>query len=308
MSHDFVRPSVSHFEQFADPDGPIGTRLVTGEAVVMDIRIARLGSRLLARILDLCVQVGLALLLYLLVALFFQLTGDDDAAMRQAVGVVVIVAVLIGYPVIMETLSRGRTLGKFAIGLRVVRDDGGPIQFRQALTRCLVGVSAEVPGLLPPLTWFASIGTMLANSQGKRLGDIAAGTIVVHERTPETWGWVPAMPPELAEWAATLDLTGLGDPLALAVRNYLSRNRRLREPARTRLGAQLAAEVSACATPPPPPGTAGWAYLAAVLAERHRRSLAHIGRARTATAAVWPELSRLAGPQTWIQPAGSPQR
>ncbi len=171
----------------------------------------------------------------------------------------------------------------------------------------MVGFGAEFPGLLPPLTWFVCIGTMLTNPQGKRLGDIAAGTIVIHERTPETWGWVPAMPPELTGWAATLDLTALGDQLPLAVRNYLARNRRLREPARTRLGAQLAAEVAACVTPPPPPGTAGWAYLAAVIAERHRRSVARIGSARAATASVWPELSRLTGSQTWVQPGGSPE-
>jgi hypothetical protein len=131
---------------------------------------------------------------------------------------------------------------------------------------------------------------MLANRHGKRLGDIAAGTIVIYERTPAAWGWVPAMPPALASWAATLDLTGLSDDLALAVRHYLARNREIREPFRSRVGYGLAIEVAACTTPPAPPGTAGWAYLAAVLAERHHRALLRLAAARAATAVVWPDL------------------
>jgi hypothetical protein len=160
----------------------------------------------------------------------------------------------------------------------------------------MVGIAAEVPGLLPPLTWFASIGTMMANPAGKRLGDIAAGTIVIHDRTAQSWGWVPAMPPNLESWAAVLDLTGLPNDLALAVRNYLSRNRSLREPARTRLGIELTAEVAACVSPLPPAGTPGWAYLAAVLAERHRRAARRIIRNRAVTANLWPELMQLTTP------------
>jgi hypothetical protein len=141
-----------------------------------------------------------------------------------------------------------------------------------------------------PLGWVITLWTMLVNPHGKRLGDLAAGTVVIHDRTPESWGWVPAMPPQLIGWAMLLDLTGLDDDLALTVRHYLARNRRLSEPARTRLGISLAGEVAAAITPPPPPGTPGWAYLAAVLAERHRRAAYRLAIARAATGRVWPEL------------------
>src|SRR6266540_2846891 len=60
------------------------------------------------------------------------------------------------------------------------------------------------------------------------------------------------------------------------------------DPALSRLGYTLALEVARCTTPPPPPGVPGWAYLAAVLAERHRRAAHRLAIARTATAAVWP--------------------
>jgi uncharacterized RDD family membrane protein YckC len=270
--------------------------LVSGEAVEFDIRIARLGSRALALLVDILAQIGLAFILYLFFTLLLGLglaVGFADSALVGAALVVLLTAVFIGYPVLLETLTGGRTLGKLAMGLRVVRDDGGPIRFRHALTRALVRTALEWPGLLmPPVTWVASLWTMLVNPQGKRLGDLMAGTIVIHERTPASWGWVPAMPPRLAGWAQTLDLTGLDDELALTVRHYLARNREIREPARSRLGYSLASEVAACTTPPPPPGTPGWAYLAAILAERNRRAARRLAQARAATAAVWPELAR----------------
>ncbi len=285
-------------------------RLVSGEAVEFDIRYARLGSRALALLLDIGVQIVLALVLYFVLSILIGLAfagGFGDVALIIAGLAIVSVVVLVGYPAAMETLTRGRTLGKLAMGLRVVRDDGGPIRFRHALTRALVRVALEWPGLLPPLVWVPSLTTMLLNPQGKRLGDLAAGTIVIHDRTPATWGWVPAMPAPLVVWAGTLDLTGLGDDLALAVRHYLARNREIREPARSRLGYALASEVAACTTPPPPPGTPGWAYLAAVLAERNRRAMRRLATARTATATVWPELVReLRGPMPVPVPAPVP--
>jgi uncharacterized RDD family membrane protein YckC len=269
-------------------------QLVSGEAVELEVRFARLGSRALALMIDILAQIAIALALFIALAFVVALiasTGLADDALVTGLVIVVVAIVLIGYPVGCETLFRGRSLGKLALGLRVVRDDGGPIRFRHSLTRALVSVALEWPGLILPLvTWLASLGTMLANPRGKRLGDLAAGTIVIHERTPASWGWVPAMPPHLASWAALLDLTGLHDELALAVRHFLSRNREISEPARSRLGFALAREVARCTTPPPPPQVPGWMYLAAVLAERHRRAAQRLATVRVAASAVWPGL------------------
>jgi uncharacterized RDD family membrane protein YckC len=267
---------------------------VSGEAVELEVRFARVGSRALALLIDIMAQIGLFVILLILTSILFAVfaqTGLADGALFAGIFVVLLAIVLIGYPVGCEQLFRGRTLGKLALGLRVVRDDGGPIRFRHSLTRALVGVAVEWPGMVLPLvTWLASLGTMLANPRGKRLGDLAAGTIVIHERTPASWGWVPAMPPHLASWAGLLDLTGLDDELALAVRHFLSRNREISEPARTRLGFTLAREVARCTTPPPPPNIPGWVYLAAVLAERHKRAAMRLATARVTSALVWPGL------------------
>jgi uncharacterized RDD family membrane protein YckC len=278
--------------------GPV----VTGEAVPLDIRVARLGSRALAVLLDLIVQLALLIALQLLASIGLGLLfglGLSDPALQAGVITTIVVAVFIGYPTLMLALTRGRTVGKLALGLRVVRDDGGPVGFRHSLTRTLVGFAVEFPGLALPLGgWVLSIVLMTSSPLSKRLGDHAAGTFVVHERDLEAWGWVPAMPPALAAWSSTLDLARLDDELALAVRHYLARNRQLREPARTSLGQQLAREVAQATSPPPPAGTPGWAYLAAVHAERHARAMRRLAAVRGRAAAVWPELLAPAPPTT----------
>ncbi len=279
-------------------------RVVTGEAVELEVRAARAGSRMTALLIDLVMIFALSVVLFIVVsAVISSLPFEPDNATLQGLTVAGTVLLLVGYPVTCETLFRGRTLGKAALGLRVVRDDGGPVRLRHALTRSLVGVATEWPGvLLPPVTWVAALTTMLTNPRGKRLGDLVAGTMVIHERTPASWGWVPGMPPRLAQWALTLDLTGVSDDLALAVRHFLARGRELREPARTDLGRALAAELAAVTTPPPPPDVPGWAYLAAVIAERHRRARLRLARARAVSAAIWPDLVPKTAPQPEPQP------
>ena len=103
--------------------------------------------------------------------------------------VIFTVLVFVGYPLIFETATRGRTLGKMAMGLRVVSDDGGPERFRQALFRALASV-VEIWMLLGSP---AVICSMLS-PKAKRLGDIFAGTVVISERGPKL-GPPPVMPP-----------------------------------------------------------------------------------------------------------------
>lgn len=240
--------------------------LVTGEAVVLDLRLARLASRSLAFAIDLLIQlVGLILLLIILAA---AASGLDDA-LAGALAIVIAVLVFVGYPVTLETLTRGRTVGKLALGLRVVREDGGPIRFRQALVRGLAWFFVDfwVFGFAGAVAIFVS----LASAKGKRVGDFLAGTVVIRERVAATVGPAVGMPPGMAAWASEVNAMAVPDGLALAVRQYLSRYGELNEGARASLGGQLAAQVSQCLGVPVP--TDGWAptYLAAVLAERRAR-------------------------------------
>ncbi len=251
------------------------SQLVTGEAVALDLRPAALPSRLLAGVIDALLQ-GLVLLV--LSALSTAVSLDLSDAAVQALGLVVVVAVLIVYPVTFETLLRGRTPGKAAMGLRVVRDDGGPIGFRQALVRGLCGAFLERPGLS---LFTLAVLTSLLNDQGKRLGDLLAGTVVLRERISVRGGPVAGMPPPLAGWAAGLDLSAFSDNLALSVRQFLSRTDQLTDSARADLGGRLVRAVTD-AVGPPPPGTPGWAVLSAVLAERRRRETLRLDSRATA--------------------------
>lgn len=249
--------------------------LVTGEAVALDVRTAGLASRMLAALVDALIQGVLLFVLFLLVGLFGG--GGSDAAFAALAVVAVVTAGLV-YPVLFETLMRGRTPGKAALGLRVVRDDAGPISFRQAFVRGLIGFVVERPGMT---FYSAAVITSLANESGKRLGDLAAGTVVIQERVIAPNAVVAQMPPPLAAWASTLDLSRLPDELALSVRTFLARSPSMTDAARAELGSRLAAAVSAVVTPEPPPGTPGWAYLSAVLAERRQRAQAQHGIAQS---------------------------
>ena len=245
------------------------TDLVTGEAVPLDLRLAKLASRSLALSLDLVVQVGL------LFAGTFLVVGTAsfvDDALAAAIGLVFYLLVIVGYPTAFETLTRGRTPGKMAMGLRVVREDGGPIRFRHAMLRALMSV-VEI--------WltFGTVAllTSLTSSQGRRAGDFLAGTVVVRERVPAAAGGaVAAMPAPLSAWANRLDLSRVPDDLALAARQFLARAPELAPDVRDRLAGALVASLTAVTAPPPPPGTPDWAFLAAVLAERRRRELARL--------------------------------
>ncbi len=237
---------------------------MTGEAVPLELRLAKLPSRALAIILDLTLLVAVAIPLGIAIS---AVVSTVDAALGAAITLVGFVALFVGVPVLVETLTRGRSLGKLALGLRVVRDDGGPVRFRHGLTRALAGVFVD---FLLTVGAGAVICSLL-NERGKRVGDILAGTVVVRERVPITAAPLPAIPPPLAAWARTLELSRLPTDVALAARGYLTRYHELSPAVRDRMGGQLATEISKTVTPPAPPGTPAWAYLTAVLGERNRR-------------------------------------
>ena len=113
------------------------TDVVTGEAVVLDVPCARFPSRLVAIVIDMTAQILLVVALLLIIGAS---GAHMNAASLAAIALAALVGVIVGYPTVFETLSRGRTLGKLALGLRVVGDDGGPERFRQALVRALAAV------------------------------------------------------------------------------------------------------------------------------------------------------------------------
>ncbi len=240
------------------------SEVVTGDAVVLDVRIAQLPVRAVSATIDIVVVlVGYLISLVLWAG---ALVHFDDAA-ASAIMIIFTVLVFVGYPLVFETATRGRTLGKMAMGLRVVSDDGGPERFRQALFRALSSV-VEIWMLLGSP---AVICSMLS-PRAKRIGDIFAGTIVISERGPAL-GPPPMMPPQLSWWASSLQLSGLTAEQADIARQFLARARQLDPQLRDQMAYRIAGDVLSRVGPPPPPGTPPQLVLAAVLAERHRRAL-----------------------------------
>ncbi|MGN6472090.1 MAG: RDD family protein [Mycobacteriales bacterium] len=241
--------------------------IVTGEAVEIGLPLAGIGSRGIAALIDYAITMAAT------IAILFLVIATGASADFTAVLTEVLVAVILiqlGYPVAMETLWRGKTVGKAAMGLRVVRDDGGPIRFRHAFVRGLIGVVLEKPGISYGLI---ALVPMLTSKRAKRLGDMAAGTIVLQERVPARVEPPIAMPPPLAGWAYSLDLAGIDETLATRMRQYVNRAAELNPQTRVAMEAQLLSEVASrlgVALPAAP----GWAIIAAVLAERRRRAMA----------------------------------
>ncbi|WP_053674793.1 RDD family protein [Streptomyces sp. NRRL B-1140] len=240
------------------------SELVTGEAVALELRPARLPSRALAVLLDLVAV--MAVYIAVTVVLVISTASLDEAA-QTALSIASFVLVLVGGPIAVETLSHGRSLGKVACGLRVVRDDGGPIRFRHALVRGLIGVIE----ILMTFGIVACIASFVS-SRGRRLGDVFAGTLVVRERIPVArTGFVPPPPPWLAGRFSGLDLSAVPDGLWLAVRQYLTRMQQLDPQVGWSMAERLAADLAERTGAPVPHGVPPAAYLAAVVQERQAR-------------------------------------
>lgn len=258
--------------------GPDG--VVTGEAVTIDLPAASLPILLLSGLIDVAVAI---LLLWGGMVLALNLTDGTSTALMAAAQTAWTAIVVVALPTAIETLTTGRSLGKLAFGLRTVRDDAGPIGFRQALTRSLIGI-VEI--------WL-TVGTValisaVVNVRAKRLGDYAAGTWVVRERVSLQLVAPTPMPPHLEQWARQADIAALPDTLALTIRQFLARATSLTPQSRAMLGNQLLAETMRYAAPPPPHPEHPEYVLAAVIADRRRRDWERLQRESALRARVVP--------------------
>jgi hypothetical protein len=176
--------------------------------------------------------------------------------------------VLFAYPIALETLWRGRTLGKMALGLRVVTVEGGPVRFRHAAIRAVLAL-VEVLGLFGSI----AILSVLMTRRNQRLGDLAAGTLVLRERTglrapvPVAFG----VPPGMDAYVDSLDTAAMTAEDYAAVRAFLMRAPSLPWAVRRDLAQRLAHTLGARLRPEPPPGLHPEAYLACLAAAVQRR-------------------------------------
>jgi uncharacterized RDD family membrane protein YckC len=242
--------------------------VVTPEAVVLDFRTASVASRMLAAVIDLAVQLGT---LVLLNAGLVGLLGDAGIGWVGVVFLVVVYfLVLFGYPIAMETLWRGRTLGKAALGLRVVTVEGAPVRFRHAAIRAALML---IDWYLPPVGVTATISVLLSR-RDQRLGDLAAGTLVVRDRlaaVPPTAVTFP-VPPGYEAYTGSLDAGALSGEQYRLVRSFLLRRHAMTPEARGRLAATIATGVSDALRHTPPPMVGAELFLACVAAAYQQRA------------------------------------
>ncbi len=174
--------------------------VTTADHIELEFETVGLASRFGAFAIDILIIVGMLIFLSLVVFLplnWFTL----DSADSTSIAVYLLLSFLLqwGYFVFFETIMRGQTPGKKALGLRVVRDDGIPIRLQESLVRNLL----RAADMLPPPMYLVGSLAVLFNSKSRRLGDLAAGTMVVRERfalnkmaKSGLWG---------AEWMARLE-------------------------------------------------------------------------------------------------------
>jgi uncharacterized RDD family membrane protein YckC len=217
----------------------------TPESIAFNYELAGLGSRFLALVIDQVIQILLLLgVFYAVVAAALKLPTVHGAAGTQAekIGeavaiaaiVVVIFTIFFGYFIVLETLWNGKTPGKWALSIRVVRDGGYPVDLGASVIRNLIRIGEFAFGY-----YALSAVSMVLSPENKRLGDYAAGTIVVREsaialRVPEEN--VNAAP----AYAPTQYLSG--EERAL-VKQFIERREALTPERRDALAGKLAARV-----------------------------------------------------------------
>lgn len=260
---------------------------MTSEAVAIESRPASVMTRVLAVLMD-YVFYGVVLVLVIVAAA--PLLDNLNYAQGMTLTIVMIATFMVILPTTVETLTRGRSLGKIITGTRVVRDDGGPISFRHAVTRWAVA----------PIELFITFGMLaftiaMLSPRSKRLGDLLAGTYVARIRGVEEHEYPLIMPPELAVWAQNADMRSLPDKVSMYARKYLARTGTLSTETRRNLSLVLAAELENHVQPGPPPGTHPERFIAAVLVERRDREFTSALAQRERESAELSALAQLPG-------------
>jgi uncharacterized RDD family membrane protein YckC len=207
----------------------------TGEAVAIRYELAGLGSRFLAVVIDGIAQIALLVTLFVIAAfteplLLRALPSKYFAAAQIALGVLIVFAIVFGWFVVFETWWSGRTPGKRALGLRVVRDGGFPVDWGASVIRNLVRLIELALGF-----YAISAVSALLSSENKRLGDYAAGTIVVRDRATAA--------PDLDAYLAAPQTTLLSAEDRLLVERFLVRRATFEATARLRLAAGIAEKL-----------------------------------------------------------------
>ena len=251
--------------------GEVHEGIITPEAVVLELETAGVASRVFSGLVDAAIQVVLYFVLVLVVLLAFAASdGGADSDVSAAVAGLMLFIVVFLYPLVSEMVGRGRTIGKMAMGLRVVTIEGAPIRFRHAALRAMGGL---VDKWVPP---GGLVGTffVLGTPHRQRIGDLLAGTLVIRDpnRTALPVGiWFP-VPVGYEAYAATIDPTAFTVDQYTVVRSFLMRSRELTPSARYAVALDLAQRTERVLQHQRPQRVHPETFLLCVIARYQRRS------------------------------------
>ncbi len=227
--------------------------------MVLELTLAGIGSRFTAAIIDTAIQ--LAILLALQVAVALSLSG-----VAFAIGTLLAFLTFFAYDIAFETRASGRTPGKRMTGLRVVKVDGRPVDFRSSAVRNLLRVVDALPGV-----YLIAIITVFISKRNQRLGDMAAGTLVVREKKGEVKTTPFRSSGELSSEVETWDVSGITGADVAAIRQFLERRASLKPDARVRLATSLARRLYPVVVGPPEQVAPEW-FLEQLVAIKTARS------------------------------------
>lgn len=248
--------------------------LITGDAVLLDLRTASFATRIVSAVVDGVLQLALLIGGILSVAWFADRAALDDGFLAAGVLLASVLA-YVGYPVLSELLLRGRSVGRLVMGTRVVRDDGGPVHVRQSVLRAVMAMFE-----IWSTTGAVALVCSVIDRRSRRIGDLLAGTMVIQERMRTHPPQRVEVPLSLRDWAQAADVGRLPLPLLQDIRAFLPRAGQINAESRHQLSRDLLRRTLPHVAPAPPPGTPPEEFLAAVLAERSRRDEMRLRRAQ----------------------------
>jgi uncharacterized RDD family membrane protein YckC len=181
--HNGLRFSIQRVEIMAYADDKL--IIDTPEQIPLEFALAGVGSRALALMLDTLIMfLGLVVLIFVGALVVGGLSSFWSGASNWAAAIFIFLFFLLqwGYFAISEILMKGQTFGKRLLNLRVIKDSGAPITAYDAIGRNLLRVVDAFPFLFPFAFYGIGIVAAMLNKRNKRLGDMVAGTVVVHER------------------------------------------------------------------------------------------------------------------------------
>ena len=248
--------------------------LITGDAVLLDLRTASFATRIVSAVIDGVLQLTLLIGGILSIAWFADRAALDDGFLAAGILLASVLA-YVGYPVRSELLLRGRSVGRLLMGTRVVRDDGGPVHVRQSVLRAVMAMFE-----IWSTTGAVALVCSVIDRRSRRIGDLLAGTMVIQERMRTHPPQRIEVPLSLRDWAQAADVGRLPLPLLQDIRAFLPRAGQINAESRHQLSRDLLRRTLPHVAPAPPPGTPPEEFLAAVLAERSRRDEMRMRRAQ----------------------------